>query len=61
VLPEFLISPTWYSRSGSRAVPSGAGSASSRVSPMMEFSGVRSSWLTVAQNLSLDCEAARSR
>src|SRR5256885_1519926 len=28
---------------------------------MMEFSGVRSSWLTVAQNLSLDSEAARSR
>ena len=46
---------------GVEAVPSGAGSASSRVSPMMEFSGVRSSWLTLAQNLSLDSEAARSR
>ena len=28
---------------------------------MMEFSGVRSSWLMLAQNLSLDSEAARSR
>ena len=60
VLPEFLMSSTWYSRSGSRP-PSAAGSASRRVSPMMEFSGVRSSWLMLAQNLSLDSEAVRSR
>ena len=51
----FLISPTWYSCSAS-SPPSG--SASSRVSPMIEFSGVRSSWLTLAQNLSLDSDAA---
>ena len=35
-----------------------SGSASSRVSPMIEFSGVRSSWLTLAQNLFLDSDAS---
>ena len=40
--------------------PLGPGSASSRVRPMTEFSGVRSSWLTLAQNRSLDSDAARS-
>ena len=46
---------------GIEAPPSAVGSASSRASPMMELSGVRSSWLMLAQNLSLDSEAARSR
>ena len=53
----FLISSTWYSCSESSPP---AGSVSSRVSPVIEFSGVRSSWLTLAQNLSLDADAARS-